>query len=192
MKFFHGTSAENAQNIIENGWNSKRLYPSTWSCSADNRIYLVSSAREGCYFLAVEEGQITAAKNGSTSKDIYVFEFDIPEDVADEYLLKDNSCEGMEHCYSIDAAILDNLLMALDIKMCFRSYPVYIPMMRPFYLTSLSDKYMKITDLDLMEAVKMANSIYSGEHFLELSSDIICEHISYDEGYDEDNEWSKD
>ena len=116
----------------------------------------------------------------------------ISEDVADEYLLKDNSCEGMEHCYSIDAAVLDSLLMALDIKMCLRSYPVYVPMMRPFYLTSLSDKYMKITDPDLMEAVKIANSIYSGEHFLELSSDIICEHISYDEGYDEDNEWSKD
>jgi hypothetical protein len=63
--------------------------------------------------------------------------------------------------------------------------------MRPFYLTSLSEEYMNITDEDLLEGIKIANSIYSGQHFLELMSDGIWDYVSYDEGYDPDNTWRK-
>ena len=191
MKFFHGTSAENAINILRHGWSSERLYQNTWNCSEDDMIYLVSCAREGCYHLALEEGQITAAKNGSDSKDIYVFEFEIPEDIADDYLEDDDSCPGMDDCYTIDSKTLDRLVAEHKIDINYNKYPIYMPMMRPFYLTSLSEEYMNITDEDLLEGIKIANSIYSGQHFLELMSDGVWDYVSYDEGYDPDNTWRK-
>lgn len=114
MKIYHGTSYENAQNILKNGWNPEKK---VWNTSDNDCVYFYYSSGNGEEFFgqedeyliqrALESAQITAAINHSTSSSLYVLSIDIDEKYIED--LKDYSCDGMSDvALEIPVAILRN------------------------------------------------------------------------------------
>lgn len=155
MLFYHGTSLESAKNIMKYGFCTPRK---TWWCSESNKIYIVAAddkirdCNEAVLF-ALEEGQIAAAVQGSSETSIAVFEFDIPENIADEELLPDISCENMEGCWCIDADTLNELSKEHKINMRVKILQdAYTPYLRVLYLTHLNPTYVVYED-DKLEQI---------------------------------------
>ena len=77
--YIHGTSYENAMNILKNGFSSedKNII---WECSNPYMIYLRDKYDEDddSLMLCIESGQIAAAKTNSLSTKIGIIEIEMP------------------------------------------------------------------------------------------------------------------
>jgi hypothetical protein len=102
MKAYHGTTRENAENILNGGTKET----ATWYCSDDEYLYLwcpdalieggeceeYEEAEEMAIRNAFESAQITAAVSNEPQKELVVLCFDFPEGIIEA----DDSCEHME------------------------------------------------------------------------------------------------
>ena len=164
MLFIHGTDYESAMNIVNNGLMSG--HNTVWSCSRDDMLYCRKSQDEDGdenEYLCIESGQIAAAYKNSMSTCIGIVNIDIPDDIADDIVEDDNSCENTYGCYQI---LIDDILENLDkIKISVDIYgESYVPYLRPFYISNVSEQYMVINDPLLKTAIDV---IQKSSSFLE-------------------------
>lgn len=163
--FFHGTSMESAMTILNEGFDD--CVNTIWSCSDDTKLYLRelkqdSEEDDWCEdpkYLCIESGKIAAAIQGSQSTSIALFRFEMDEEIADEYVEADDSCENMEDCFQIDKSDLEKLISEGKIKCTLlESKDAYIPYMRVFYLTGvINNDYMDIDDDLLYRSVEIVS-----------------------------------
>lgn len=189
MKFFHGTDEASAQRIIKNGF-ADRPQETLWTCSNNEKLYVVSSKHDDAIRLALNAGQIAAAIKNQQTKKIYIFEFKITDPaISDEFLEEDDSCRNMYHCFTFDSSDLDELIAKGWVQMKYYEFDAYLPMFRPFYVCHLDEKLMELKDEELCKAAKIASSIDCyGVFFEEVydTCDIPICHYDDDEN-DEDN-----
>ncbi len=160
--YLHGTSYESAMNILQNGFTKNK--DTIWSCSNKEMIYVreMQDDDSDAEYLCIESGQIAAAYTNSIETKICLVRFEIPDDIAEEYVADDNSCENTEGCYQIYIEDLNKLVDIGTIKVYIDVYEdSYVPYLRPFYLAYVSDSYMLIKDPLLKQAIKVINDTTS-------------------------------
>lgn len=159
--FAHGTTLENAYNIAKIGFGNNLNFTQIWNCSDKDMTYFreFNGNDDTDYIIdmCIENGQIAAAIQGSTSKKIAVIIIEIPEYFADEIIEPDDSCENMQDCIQILNTDLNEYIISHDIKMHIDFYEdSYLPLLRPLYLTGLlKNSNMTIDDDNLYQAVDM-------------------------------------
>ena len=165
--FIHGTTPSNAHAIALAGFGTAGTDISTiWNCSDETVTYFRElpkdpDERNTAIDACIENGQIAAAIQGSSSKQIAIITVDIPEDIADEIVSQDNSCENMEDCSQIDNYKLNRYITSGDIKIHADFYnDAYMPLLRPMYLQGFTkNPNICIEDDDLYDAVVMINDV---------------------------------
>lgn len=154
--FIHGTDYDSAMSIVKNGLISG--HDTIWTCSRDDMIYCRKQTDEDGdeTYLCIESGQLAAAYRNSMSTKIGVLLIDIPDDLVEEIVEDDNSCENMYGCYQI---LIDDILENSDrIKLSVDMYgDSYTPYLRPFYLANVCKDYLVIDDPLLSMAIKVIN-----------------------------------
>lgn len=166
-KFMHGTDYESALDIVKNGFRSNKS--TVWTCSNADMLYVRDADNEDTEYLTIEAGQIAAAYRGSNSTRIGVIAIEMSDELADEIVEDDNSCENTEGCYQI---LIDDLMTYLktgDIKVTIEVYDdAYVPYMRAFYLSNLNSEYLQIKDNLLLQAMRVLsnNSVYIEDIFM--------------------------
>lgn len=169
--FLHGTSDENAHNMIKSNKLGKN-HKTIWTCSNPNLLYMYNADDEDAIQLSVESGQIAAAYMNSKSTRIAVISLDIPDNIVNELVNPDCSCENTNGCFQINYNDLNNYIKSNIIKAQINYYDnAYIPYLRPFYLSYLNSRYMTISDPLLKIAIKMLKD-----------NDIFIEDILYPPG----------
>ena len=162
--YLHGTDYESAMSIVANGLTTEKK--TVWTCSRKDMLYVRDSEKEEAEFLTVESGQIAAAYKDSKSTNIGLVKITMSDELADELVEDDNSCEGTDGCYQIDIDALNEYVQkgAISITVVIRK-DAYIPYLRAFYLSHLSLDYMQIDDSTLMYAIKIIaqNGIFIDE-----------------------------
>lgn len=180
--YFHGTSYENALNILRDGFLDEP--DRIWTCSNDDKMYFRDADSEDAKFLCIESGKITAAYTDSNSTLIALIIMEMSDELADEIMEEDDSCENMYDSYQIDLVDLRKYILSNDIGIKIQMYAdCYIPYLRPFYLTNITERYMYIEDDTLKRAI---NIIARSDTFIdeiyefsdELSDEIIISKIS--------------
>ena len=189
IKFFHGTSMENAEKIIKEGFSSN---DTIWNCSDCDYTYVAESNcdeeeyninyDEG-FYLAVEAAQIAAAYFNSMKSETVVFEFLVPEEIANEFE-DDISCENMaqyHHCYQIDSKFLNDCIRTGKIRVIKHTLKnAYNPNLRVFVLPK-NNKYLnKIDDLLIKQAMELVKDIWLDD-FIGYYDEDITEEIDFSE-----------
>jgi hypothetical protein len=168
VKVFHGTSAENAKDILENGFKTNY---SNWVCSEPNTIYVWNYDKfvegETCEVddfseikrYAFGSAQIIAALQNSNSPFISVLEFEIDEDLLED----DTSCEGMSYASSTLVYNVNKLMQIKEINIIEHKFE-YQPMFRIFYLAGLITQelsnlcdYFSEKEIELIKMVSKAD-----------------------------------
>lgn len=164
MVFLHGTDYDSAMNIINNGLSNE--HDTAWDCSRSDMIYCRKKSEEDSEFLSISSGQLAAAYKNSISTKIGILSIDIPDEIVDEIVEDDDSCDGTYGCYQI---LIDDILNNIDkIKLSMNIYgDAYVPYLRPFYLTSISHEYITIEDQLLNAAIRIIedSSVFLDEIF---------------------------
>ena len=153
MKIYHGTSYENGQNILKNGWNPKNK---VWNVSNDDCVYFYYSSGDKKELgqeddilieMALQSAQIAAATNHSNSTSLYVFSIDI--DDSELECLKDYSCDNMSNvALEIPVEILKNK------KIEYKIYKnVFCPSLSLVYLSflNINQGYLNVSNLTSSE-----------------------------------------
>lgn len=154
--YIHGTSYENAMNIMTNGLLREK--DTVWTCSDPDYIYVFDSDDKEAFSSCIGAGQITAAYQNSMSDKIAIIRFEMTESVADRIISNDISCENMYDSYQISIAELNMLLKSGEIQLYVDIYnDSYIPYLRVFYLP-IDNPYMELSDPLLLSAVKTVNN----------------------------------
>lgn len=171
MKYYHGTDFLSAQNILKNGFSSNK--ETVWTCSVPNYLYVAREDYDDyddydgdfddmldipAVRIAVEAAQIAAAHTNQLTKDVFVFEFDIPDDIEVE---EDVSCENMYGCYQLDVNELNSNIQDGTIQVtAYKFNNAYVPDLRIFYLTNLNSQYYAFLDNELASiADKLKTSV---------------------------------
>lgn len=150
MKIYHGTSFENGQSILKNGWNTNNQ---NWYVSNNDCVYFYYSSRDNEDFLgdkhlifkALESAQITAALKHSQSTSLYVFSIEIDEEEIED--LKDYSCENMD-----SVALEIPIEVLLNKKIEYQLYEnVFCPSLSLMYLNSIYLPYLNVSSLSSTE-----------------------------------------
>ena len=160
--FYHGTSMENTESILKNGFDST-MTEMTWTCSDESSIYVVSDdMEEECegetIRRAIEAATITAAKLFSKSRNIGVFEFRISDKIVKKledccYIQEDFSTGDREpYCYEIDAKELNKMILSGEIKCILHIYKGYMYYMSLVYLFGIKDSQF----MDMPEELETA------------------------------------
>lgn len=161
-KFYHGTSIENALQILSHGFSDEK--ETIWTCSDTNLVYMASgynseADNEEAMYTSFEASLIAASKFDSKYKDTVVFEFNIKNKDIETYIEDDDSCENpMYGCYQIAARDLNALIA--NRKITFKLYLYensYNPYLRIFYLKNLDLTYLDADD-ELTGAINIINS----------------------------------
>lgn len=159
VRLYHGTSYEAAIDIIHNGFKS----PDTiWSCSELEKTYFVKSKcdddedydidRDDAVMFAVDASKIAAAHFDSKSTSTFLFELKMSDEIFDEEMSPDISCENADGCWCINSKTLNELIS--DGTVIMTAYILkdsYNPWLRPFYLYDLSEYYK--TDDEVLRKV---------------------------------------
>ncbi len=175
--FIHGTSYESIENIRLYGFKINP-FDRTWNVSDDRMLYLRELTTEDPYEdpeealrYCIENGQITAAFQGSLSTTIGIIRLDIDDTkiCIDDYIEPDDSCEGMDDCFQIQIEDLVNLIGAGVITVHLQYHEnSFIPYLRPFYLKGLRTEYLNdIEDHTLAYTIDILkdNDCYIDEMF---------------------------
>ncbi len=180
--FIHGTSFESIENIRINGFLNNP-FDRTWNVSDDRMLYLRELTIEDPYEdpeealrYCIENGQITAAFQGSLSTTIGIIRLDIDDTriCIDDYIEPDDSCEGMDDCFEIMVEDLVNLINEGIITVYFNYHEnSYIPYLRPFYLKGLNKEYLNdIEDSTLLYTIDiLSNTDIFIDEMLEMESE---------------------
>lgn len=197
MKLFHGTSAECAENILVDGFSSDA--PRVWSCSDIDNVYLVSQSYDMDYRdddeivevtdypafrFAIEAAQITAATFQSKCTDVYVLEFDFPDDALEKEILEeDDSCANMHECYQINADELNSMISTGEVAMTVHKLTeAYEPDLRLFYLPDPENQYWYAPDEKTEKILtRLGNARFN-------MTDLMCD--DYYGTYEEDTHWT--
>lgn len=181
MLFYHGTSLESAKNIMRYGFCNTIK---TWQCSQADKIYMVAAddrfydCSEAVLF-ALEAGQIAAAVQGSNETSVAVFEFDISDDIAEDYFLPDVSCESMDGCWCINTDTLNKLIKEHKINMRVKVLQdAYTPYLRIMYLAYLKNTYVIYKDDKLEEACRHIRESNIDTEWL-YDFDNVCDNYEY-------------
>ena len=147
--YYHGTTVEAAKSIISNGFDGAT--DTVWNCSNSDLLYVRDKElfeEDEAKYLCVESGQIAAAVTDSKETSIIVFEFLVPDEVAEKYFEEDDSCENMDGCFQIDRDELTSLVERGTIQVrVYEAKDAYIPYLRVFYISGLiSNRNMTIND----------------------------------------------
>lgn len=152
MIFIHGTDYDSAMSIVKDGLING--HDTIWTCSRDDMIYCRKQYddEEDNTFYCIESGQIAAAYKNSMSTKIGILLIDIPDELVEEIVEEDNSCENMYGCYQI---LISDILDNKDkIKLSMNIHKdAYVPYLRPFYLSNACENYMTIDDQLLQRAI---------------------------------------
>lgn len=166
MKIYHGTSKENAKNILKNGFSTDKH---NWYPSFNDVVYFYFT-KEGMDDLetkrkAMENGRIAAALGKSNSPDIYVLSIEIDDCFSDEEY-RDYSCEGMsEDALEIPISIIKEKVIEVDV---FKN--TFVPSLSLIYLSGLSkNPYLNQSQLTDLELQILSNQTYCNE-----LGDIYC------------------
>lgn len=179
MKFYHGTSKENADKILKEGFSNEK--DTIWNCSDPEMMYVVKETEdedELCwnYFtdakeLALNASQIAAAFFNSQSSSTVVFEFDVSFDVSEDfdcYFEPDCSCENMadSDCYQVTAQNLNRLIKAGFVKVTVHTFSkCYNPSLRVFYLPRNNEYLESIADEMVEKALSAIKDVYIDDIF---------------------------
>ena len=157
MRYYHGTSYESGQLILQYGFQNGIK---VWNASCEDMLYMISEQydNEDNYYqsfdelpavrFAIEAAQIAAAHQNQLNKDLTLFEFIIP----DEYdIEEDDSCDGMYDSYQIHVKELNDAISNGEIEMnVYHIHGGYEPYLRAFYLMNLcNNPYYTFTDDNL-------------------------------------------
>lgn len=181
MLFYHGTSLESAKNIMKCGFCN---IVKTWQCSQSDKLYTVAADdkfydNNEAVLLALEAGQIAAAVQGSNETSVAVFEFDIADDIAEDYFLPDVSCENMDGCWCIDTDTLNKLIKEHKINMRVKVLQdAYTPYLRIMYLAYLENTYIIYKDDKLEEACRRIRESNIDTEWL-YDFDNVCDNYEY-------------
>ena len=193
FKMYHGTTFENAKNIMKNGFESINH---NWEPSVDNMVYFMNPAsienNEDCdsefaeneaMRIANEEGQIANALLNNPSPLTSVIEIQIPNEYLDCFE-NDDSCPNMVNADQVKLKDVNKILKdprAAVIPHYFEFYPK----LSLFYLVNLIDnEYIdlcnKLNDIDYQALTLLAKNEcpYIEEIFNleELSSIELCQY----------------
>lgn len=137
---YHGTSAEFAKNIIDNGF---AINDSNWECSEPNKVYFYNNPEDceenDALSCAFDSACITSALNNSTESHVSVLEINIDYSELEE----DLSSENMRNIGSVclEANIINELLSNGKAKISKVYNFRYYPSLRLFYLVSLKENH---------------------------------------------------
>lgn len=158
MKIYHGTSYEQAQKILNEGFQN---VPTNWEVSLENETCFHYDREDEDYarIAAIDSGRIAAALNHSKSEDIYVISIDIDESLIDKY--PDLSCDNSYlYALAIPHKILCNFELNFE-----RISKAFVPSLSLSYLFSVYENINKqlLTDLEyeILES-KTARNLFSG------------------------------
>lgn len=171
MKFYHGTTRENALNILNGGEKNKPV----WNCSYDDYLYVWSAEAikesEGleedevnyyCLNRAFESAQIAAAASEVPQNELIVLVFEFPE--ADVY--EDFSCDNMECARRVNSDLDGNDFTSSLVEVW--SHP-HNSRLDAFVISSLleNDFFIKELEQSLLDAAKLIkeNEVYLDELF---------------------------
>lgn len=165
--YYHGTSYENAIDIIKKGFGNHNK-DTVWNCSNPNCLYVHACDDDTeNEQLAIESGQIAAAYYNSQSDKIAVIKLIIPDEL--EIVMPDYTTGYMQRdSYEIDYDELNKYINKNSIKATIKFYEnAYTPYLRPFYLSNLTSEYMSIKDYKLKQATEILkrNSIFIDDLF---------------------------
>lgn len=174
MKYYHGTSYTGALSILEHGFDA---LSTIWNCSDNRMTYLASGTdkeededREA-FCIAVEAAQIAAAFVNQMETDTVVFEFDIPESVAENFVSEDDSCENMYNCYEIKSNDLNWLMETGKIKASMHLLKNgYNPNYRIFLLP-VNNKYLNEIEDEVF--LRAAEVVSKSDAFMYVMDDIL-------------------
>lgn len=168
MKYYHGTNYDSGLNIMEHGFEHN---VTIWNCSNKNLTYLVSEEYDDgpytfdnpepndipAFRFATGAAQIAAANSNQLTDQLFVFEFDINEDIL---LHEDISCNNMDYCYQIDNKTLNKYILNGDIKInIYLLNKAYVPYLRIFYLKDLPTEFYTPNDQNLETIIEQMKNI---------------------------------
>jgi hypothetical protein len=153
--FYHGTSYPALASIAKRGFRS---WDTIWCVSDNSLTYLVKENEyEEGFSMAMDAAQIAAAYFGQTETKTVVFEFDVPEEVEEDYISDDVSCDHAQpDFFEVDSAVLNDLIREGQIGVKIHILEgAYNPSLRVFLLPVDND-YLG-TDIDplVMQAAGM-------------------------------------
>ena len=99
--FYHGTTVENAEKIIKEGFDEPD--DMIWDVSVPGYIYLTDESfddeetEDWAKTRAIEAAQIAAAHYDSMKTSVILFKFTVPDELAAEFE-PDDSCENADGC----------------------------------------------------------------------------------------------
>lgn len=158
--YLHGTSYENACNILSNGLSDEK--DTIWKCSDCEKMYVRDADEDDAEYLCVESGQIAAAYTNSTSTNICIVRIIMPDEIAEDYVEDDDSCQNMYGCYQIEIKDLIKLHAENKIQIYIDTYEDgYVPYLRPFYLANVDSSYMTIQDRLLNQALNVIRNSHA-------------------------------
>ncbi len=198
--YLHGTSFENAENIMHNSligtepdnwrlnWvmcDPDKLYLHkipTWEEVSQDFGYAISpdtykSFYDGYFMQAIESGQIAAAVQGSTNTKICVLVFKISDEIAEQFIEKDSSiAREQSTTYQADKKTLHEKCLLNEITCHVQYYrDNYNQYLRPHYLTRINREYRDelniYDDPILVEAIDWARE--QDAPFIEADSDTM-------------------
>lgn len=157
--YIHGTDYESAQNILANGLLTDK--DTIWTCSDCDMLYVRDMDDEdddNTLDLCIESGQLAAAYKDSKDTRIGVIRIEMDDDIAEQIVETDDSCENTWGCYQIMIDDLNDLLEAGKIRMHVDIYEdSYVPYLRVFYLSCAPKTYLDFNDDLLVRALDMVN-----------------------------------
>lgn len=168
MKYYHGTNYDSGLNIMKNGFEHNTTI---WNCSNKNLTYLISEEYDDgpytsdkpepndipAFRFATGAAQIAAANSNQLTDQLFVFEFDINENIP---LDEDISCSNMYDCYQIDNKTLNEHIINGDIKInIYLLNKAYVPYLRIFYLKDLSTEFYTPNNQDLQTIIEQMKNI---------------------------------
>lgn len=157
--FIHGTTLEALESIMTNGFIDKNINyndKTIWNCSNSDYTYFreLDEDKDSIY-LCISNAQIAAAMKGSKNTKLAIITLEMSDELAEEIVEMDNSCENMEDCFQIENTDIQKFIESGDIKIKADIYTdAYMPSLRAFYLKNILDNdYLSIADPELYSSV---------------------------------------
>lgn len=128
-RLFHGTTFDNYQNILKNGFGGRTV----WHCSDSEATYGYDASKfeddeYECISNAFSNAQVAAATHNYAGTKLVVLELHVD----DKLVYDDESCPGMADI----ASVVDNQNLTLDnIKAVYISEDGYNPALKLFYIS---------------------------------------------------------
>lgn len=150
-RLFHGTTKENYQSILENGFNGDLAPSMVWNVSDSSVTYFYDSSKEEfddqeeCIYRCISNAQITASVHKYLGNEIIVMELEVDDEL----------CEDDESCgpAMVDTAtVIDNDYLDVSmIKKVYISDDAYSPFLRLYFLSCVNHDYLNKDDITSTE-----------------------------------------